>query len=230
MKANCMVIALLLISISCQRPKTQNNDVADPVREDIEWLNVWLPHTNDTLLPRVLLIGNSITQSYSQGVTDLLKDKAYVGQLTTSKSLGDPALIAEVSLILQQATFNVIHFNNGLHGWGYTEEEYANSFPQLIQTLKEYAPSATLIWASSTPFRSGEGMVGFDPLTERVKERNKIALEAISGHGIAINDLFASAELHPEYYTGGDGVHLNKDGVNALAAQVASVIEQALAN
>jgi lysophospholipase L1-like esterase len=73
-------------------------------------------------------------------------------------------------------------------------------------------------------------MVGFDPLTERVKERNKIALEAISGHGIAINDLFASAELHPEYYTGGDGVHLNKDGVNALAAQVASVIEQALAN
>lgn len=230
MKTNCIVIPLLLIFISCHHPKTRNSEVSDPIREDIEWLNVWLPNTNDTLLPRVLLIGNSITQSYYPGVTNLLKDKAYVGRLTTSKSLGDPALIAEVSLVLQQATFNVIHFNNGLHGWGYTEEEYAKSFPQLIQTLKELASTATLIWASSTPTRTGEGMLDFDPLTERTKERNKIALKAISGYRIAINDLFALAELHPEYYTGGDGVHLNQEGVNALAAQVANAIEQVITN
>lgn len=227
MKTNCLVIALFLLLISCNQQEQKNN-LSNAIREDIEWLNVWLPHSNDTLQPRVLLIGNSITQSYYQGVSDLLKDKAYIARLTTSKSLGDPALIAEVSLVLRQASFDAIHFNNGLHGWGYTEEEYKKSFPQLIQTLKEYAPSASLIWASTTPMRTGAGMIDFDPMTERVKERNKIALEAISGQDITVNDLFGIVESHPEYYAGGDGTHLVKEGVDALAKQVASVIEQTM--
>ena len=29
-----------------------------PKRETVEWIDVWLPHTNDDKLPRVLLIGN----------------------------------------------------------------------------------------------------------------------------------------------------------------------------
>ena len=36
------------------------SDLSQFPREDIEWLNVWLPHTNDRDLPRVLLIGNSL--------------------------------------------------------------------------------------------------------------------------------------------------------------------------
>lgn len=32
--------------------------------EDIERLDVWLPHTNDQQLPRVLLIGDSTTRGY----------------------------------------------------------------------------------------------------------------------------------------------------------------------
>ena len=35
-----------------------------PKRETVEWIDVWLPHTNDDKLPRVLLIGNSITRGY----------------------------------------------------------------------------------------------------------------------------------------------------------------------
>lgn len=60
-----------------------------PKRETVEWIDVWLPHTNDDKLPRVLLIGNSITRGYYPKVEKLLKGKAYVARLTTSKSLGD---------------------------------------------------------------------------------------------------------------------------------------------
>ena len=32
-------------------------------REAIEWCNIWIPDANETKLPRVLLIGDSITGS-----------------------------------------------------------------------------------------------------------------------------------------------------------------------
>src|SRR2546423_800188 len=87
---------------------------ADPpkvVREDIEWLDVWVPGNNAKGLPRVLLVGDSIARGYYPGVADRLKGKAVVARLTTSKGLGDPALPDEVRLVLGQAKFDVVHFN-----------------------------------------------------------------------------------------------------------------------
>ncbi len=205
--------------------KSQKNK---PVREDIEWLDVWMPNTNDSKLPRVLLIGNSITRGYTRGVINLLEGKAYVARLSTSKSLGDPGLLAEIALIMSYEKFDVVHFNNGLHGWGYTEEQYKKSFPDMIKTIRKYAPKAKLIWASTTPIRMGDGMTEFDSKTERVKARNQIALEAIKGKNIKVNDLFALVENHPEYYAGGDGTHLVTAGGNALIEQVAKVISETL--
>jgi lysophospholipase L1-like esterase len=204
--------------------KPSASDLSQFPREDIEWINVWLPNTNDKDLPRVLLIGNSITQSYYGKVQSLLEGKAYTGRLTTSKSLGDPALLAEIELVLRVEKFDIIHFNNGLHGFVYSEDEYRKSFPDLLKTIREYAPKARLIWASTTPIRTGDGMKEFAEGTARVKARNQIALEAIQGQNILLNDLFRLVEEHPDYYAGGDGVHLVDVGVTALANQVASVI------
>ena len=64
-------------------------------REAIEWCNIWIPDANETKLPRVLLIGDSITGGYGPKVADALKGKASVARLTTSKSIGDPALLAD---------------------------------------------------------------------------------------------------------------------------------------
>src|SRR4051794_30016476 len=126
-----------------------NGDEPRVVRENIEWLDVWVPNTNAHDLPRVLLIGDSITRGYYKEVEDRLKTRAYVARLATSKSVGDPGLLAEVQLVLHQTRFDVIHFNNGLHGWGYSEDEYARHFPQLLETLQKEAPGAKLIWATT---------------------------------------------------------------------------------
>jgi alpha-L-fucosidase len=219
-KINLIVLFGIIFIFSCT--STKNTAV---VREKTEWLNVWLPETNKTGLPRVLLIGNSITRAYYPEVEQLLAGKAFVAQLATSKSLGDPALLLEVDLILKSGHFDVVHFNNGLHGWGYTEAQYRAAFPKLIKTIRKGAHGATLIWASATPVRQGEGMLLFDARTERIKTRNQIAQECIAGKNIATDDLFSLIVGHPEYYAGHDGTHLNPAGVTALAKQVAQVIE-----
>ena len=56
------------------------------VRENIEWLDVWVPGNNVTDRPRVLLIGDSITRGYYKAVEDKLKGKAVVCRLATSRA------------------------------------------------------------------------------------------------------------------------------------------------
>jgi len=197
-------------------------------REYIEWSDIWIPGANKTDLPHVLLIGNSITRGYYGKVEEALKEKAYVGRLSNSKSVGDPALIDELAVILKNTKFDVIHFNNGFHGFDYTEEEYDKSFPQLIKVIRKYAPKAKLIWATTTPVRTGEGMKEFAPITERLKVRNQIALKHINRAGIEVNDLWKVVIDHPEYYAGGDGTHPVDAGYSALAAQVVSVLKDKL--
>jgi hypothetical protein len=54
--------------------------------------------------------------------------------------------------MLGAETFEVIHFNNGLHGIGaVSEKEYAEFLPQFLAHIRKLAPKAKLIWASSTP-------------------------------------------------------------------------------
>ena len=113
----------------------------------------------------MLLIGDSITKGYYPQVAEKLKGKASVARLATSKSLGDPVLLAEVALVLDQCRFDVVHFNNGMHGWGYSEEEYGKAFPELVATIRKHAPKAKLIWATTTPVRRRGNLSGSSGLS-----------------------------------------------------------------
>jgi hypothetical protein len=106
------------------------------VREDIEWCDVWLPYLNCNDLPRVFLIGDSITHAYYPEVEKRLAEKAFVGRLATSRSVGDPGLIREVETVLSQTHFDVIHFNNGMHGWGYSKPSMTSSSPNCWKLCK----------------------------------------------------------------------------------------------
>lgn len=198
-------------------------------REYYEWSDVWLPGANKSDLPHILIIGNSITRGYTPKVEPAFEGRAYVGRISNSKSLGDPALLDEIEAVLKHNKFDIIHFNNGLHGEEYTEAEYDKAFPKLIKLIRKYQPKAKLIWATTTPVRCGEGMTGFTAFSERVKERNKIAMKHITKDGnIMVNDLWGLVVDHPEYYAGGDGTHPVDAGWEALAAQVTKVLNEVL--
>ena len=196
-------------------------------REAIEWCNVWIPDANSTKLPRALLIGDSITGGYGPKVADELKGKASVARLTTSKSIGDPALLAEVALVLDQCRFDVVHFNNGLHGWGYSEAEYEKSFPELVAAIRKHAPKAKLIWATITPMRQAGKLDVIAEGAKRVQARNKIAAGIVAKEEIAVDDLYGLVKDHSEYWSP-DGVHFSGKGVAVQAEQVTTRILESL--
>lgn len=175
----------------------------------------------------MLLIGDSITRGYYPQVAEKLKGKASVARLATSKSLGDPVLLAEVALVLDQCRFDVVHFNNGLHGFGYSEQEYEKDFPELVATIRKHAPKARLIWATITPMRQPGKLNVMAEGTNRVRARNKIAEGFVAKEGLAVDDLYGVVKDHPEYWSG-DGVHFNGKGIAVQAEQVTKRIMENL--
>src|SRR4051794_1498640 len=69
-------------------------------RESIEWCDIWISHANETNLPRVLLIGDSIARDYYPQVEKRLAGKAFVSRLATSRFISDPVLLQEIKLVL----------------------------------------------------------------------------------------------------------------------------------
>jgi len=198
---------------------------ADIRRESIEWCDIWIRGCLGTDLPRVLLIGDSITKSYFQYVDKELKGKYCCGQLATSKCVGDPGLLKEFEIAFCDNDFDIIHFNNGMHGWDYTEEQYAEGLKEAFERILRYSPGARLIWAHTTPKRKGEGFLEFnDEITQRVKKRNLIATSLAKELQLEINDLFSLVVDRPEWFC--DGVHFNQDGVKALGKQVVNIIDK----
>jgi GDSL-like Lipase/Acylhydrolase family len=198
-------------------------------RESIEWCDIWISHADETNLPRVLLIGDSISRDYYPGVERRLAGKAYVGRLSTSAFISDPALLQEIKMVLGSYKFDVIHFNNGMHGWQHSETEYQQVFPKFLKTIQEYAPGAKLIWATTTPLKVSPKLPSNNQTQatdERIAARNTIALKFVQAKGIPVDDLNALVRGHPEYHS--DNVHFNARGIDLEAAQVAAQIEPPL--
>jgi hypothetical protein len=218
------IAVLLLAAVAA----TSSAEPSTPRRESIEWCNIWVPDATNSALPRVLLIGDSISMGYYDGVANALHGRAYVARMATSAAVGDIALLDQVRMIMNQYHFDVVHVNVGLHGWDYTEAEYRTHLPDLLRLIKRKAPAARLIWATTTPWRkSAPDTHEFHANNDRVKTRNQIATELMAKQEIDTDDLFGLVVNHPEYWSA-DGVHFNSEGQAVAAAQVAVCIRKVL--
>ena len=229
MKLTKSILAVTLIAGFTSLATAQPAAVPPSAHESIEWCDIWISHANETNLQRVLLIGDSITRAYYPQVEKNLEGKAYVARLASSRFISDPVLLQEIALVLDNNKFDVIHFNNGMHGWQHSEKEYAGAFPKFLATIKAHAPDAKLIWANTTTLKVSPTLPPDDQTQssdERIARRNAIALEYIQPAGIDVDDLNSLVKGHPEYHS--DNVHFNDQGIALQAAQVAAHIEPLL--
>lgn len=198
------------------------------LRERSEWCHLWWDHADDPALPRVLLIGDSITRGYRPTVTDKLKDKVHVDMFSTSKGVNDPAFEKELRYMLNEYEYVAVHFNNGLHASHMSEELYRSSLERAVDIIRERCPKAILLWAQSTPItEKTDSAVLDEKMNGQVLRRNETAAEVMKERGIPVNDLYSLIDGRPGFRLS-DGYHYTEDGYRFLGLAVAERIGQLL--
>ncbi len=203
-----------------------------PITEKIEWTWSDRPVKPVPGLPNVLLEGDSITRGYYPAVEKDLHGVANVYLFATSACSGDPRLPGQLRdyFSMMGVHFAVVHFNNGMHGWGYTEAQYAAGLPKMIAALKAGAPGAKLIWATTTPLQHGPATPGGPGAPQatnaRINARNRLAAEVMRRAGIPTDAVHALMLKHQDLHSG--DVHYTNAGYAVAAEQVAVSIRKAL--
>lgn len=206
------------ISLIAQTPVT--------IPEEIEWTWEVRPPHPDTNLPNVLLLGDSISRNYFPEVREKLAGIANVYLMASSTSVGDPRLEHQIEEFAEteKVSFRVVHFNNGMHGWAYTEDQYKAAFPAFLQAVRSLMEkNGTIIWANTTPVRADAKSGATNP---RIDERNAIALAFVKAASIPIDDQHALMLQYQDLYE--DSVHFNPAGASIQGDQAVAMIRPAL--
>ena len=194
------------------------------------------------MLPRILLIGDSIRMGYAPLVTQHLAQQAEIAQIPQNggDSQNVRTHLKEWLVQADAPNLSIIHFNCGLHDikrpFDATENqqpltEYVSNLRQIVPYLQEHTPSK-LVWASSTPVvhERHHAVKGFDRFQEDVEAYNAAAAKIMLEHAVPINDLFrVIQDDSPEECIAGDGVHMTERGNRRLANQVTKVLRDILA-
>lgn len=193
-------------------------------------------------LPKVLIIGDSISGGYTPRVAELLKGKAVVRH-NPGNAQHTGTGIEKLDAWIGDTDWDVIHFNWGLWDLCYRHPEskvqgrrdkvrgtlttpidvYEKNLDQLVTRLK--MTGAALIWAHTTVVPEGEAgrKLGDDA------KYNAAATRVMKKHGVPVNDLHAlTSEFGPELFSKPGDVHYNAKGYDKIARQVASAIEAAI--
>lgn len=193
------------------------------------------PVADDPRLPRVMLIGDSISIGYTIPVREMLQGRMNVHRPPVN--CGDTARgLKSIDSWLGEGKWDVIHFNFGLHDLKYVDEtgnlvapdkgrqvasveQYEQNLRQIVERLKK--TGARLIWASTTPVPDGSaGRVMGDEA-----RYNAVAAKIMKDAGIAIDDLHAVVVRNPHLQMPRN-VHYTPEGYQALARSVADSIEK----
>jgi acyl-CoA thioesterase-1 len=188
-------------------------------------------------LPRVFLVGDSISMGYTLPVRALLRGRANVHR--PAENGGDTGRgLRRLDAWLGSRHWDVIYFNFGLHDLKYLDAagkyvppehgHQVTPLPQYEANLRELVgrlrrTGAHLIYATTTPVPSGTlGRVEHDE-----RPYNEVALRVMRELGVAVDDLAAVVAKNPELQQP-HNVHFTDAGYAQLAAHVAASIEQAL--
>ena len=189
-------------------------------------------------LPRVLLLGDSISVGYTLPVRELLNGKANIHRPPDNCSATRHGLDG-IDRWLGDGSWDVIHFNWGLHDLAFVDDQgkrtveqtgrhqvpidqYETNLNTLVERLKQ--TGAALIWCTTTPVPDGAaGRKKGDEVLYNAAAKN-----IMNTHGIPINDLneFALARI-ADIQMPAD-VHFTDEGSAELAEIVANHILEAL--
>jgi len=173
---------------------------------------------DDPKLPRVLLIGDSVSRGYTLAVRAALAGKANVHR--APENCGPTANgLKKLEVWLGTGKWDVIHFNFGIHDRGTPLADYTARLAQIVTRLQ--ATGAKLIWASTTPIPDDAAK---KQSAASIVERNTAAAALMAKHTIAIDDLFTVITPQLATLQNPNDVHFTAAGYDFLGQAVAAAL------
>jgi hypothetical protein len=223
-----LLVALVLLPFQVHAESAA--DYAYPIspsvggRENTEWSTFYSYHTCDTnkTLPRVLLLGDSITQSIRGRIESILAGKAVVTYWVTSCGVVRPEYMAQLEIVLRTHDYAVIHFNNGLHMSNARYAEYAAALEKALRLVKRLQPKAKVLLATCTPLRD-------HPERCYVNHVNEIGIDLAKKLKLdGITDLYSLANGFDRKKAWRDEAHFTPESQKELASLAAECILKVL--
>jgi hypothetical protein len=221
------VMALLITPLSAQ-----HKAIDFPPTDEIDPALVQVPE--DQSLPRVLIMGDSISLGYTWEVRKILAGKANV-QHPGVNCWSTGFALEHIRQWIGKKRWDVIYFNFGLHDLKYLNDkseyvspdkgkqvasvrQYQANLKSIVTTLQR--TGAKLIFATTTPVPSGaSGRVQGDEV-----RYNAAASEVMREMGVEIDDLWSVVNPSLTTLQQPQNVHFTPEGSRVLGAEVASRI------
>lgn len=210
----------------------------------------YAPIVDDPKLPRVLIIGDSISIAYTLIVRRELEGVANVHRIAanggaTKTALGDYGLRRWIK---DGEKWDVIFFNHGVHDAGYrfdngvdkdedgnyaspargckpyvSVEDYEKNLHAIIAILRE--TGAKLVFGTTTPIPDSEA--------EKYVENselpyNEVAKKVMAEEGVAVVDLWAAVKPGQDKLQGPRNVHFRPEGSEVLGREVAQAVRDVI--
>lgn len=192
--------------------------------ENVEWSTTYAFGLTDETkdLPRVLLVGDSICNGYQEGVRQRLKGKMNVSYWISSYCTTSAAYLPLLSICLDDAKYDVVHFNNGLHSLDTPTDAWANGIKSALELIRRKQPEAKIVWCTSTPLTN-------EVKTAKSRELNAAGSKVVAElGGIATDDLFALCDSLDRITNWSDMFHFRPEAKARQADQVAAAVLSAL--
>lgn len=194
-------------------------------------------------IPKVLIIGDSISMGYQASVQEYLLGKAevirpYKENGGAENCQGTTNGIANIERWIGDTKWDIIHFNFGLHDIKHVDAEtrenskdpkaprqapprkYKKNLMYIVEVLKK--TGAKLIFATTTPYPDiVDGPVRKPGMPIKY---NKIAQKIMKKNEILVNDLYSFALPQLDSIQRPANVHFHEEGSKILGNQVAKVI------
>ena len=173
---------------------------------------------DDPKLPRILLIGDSVSRGYTQPTRKALAGKANVHRAPAN--CGPTASgLKNLDAWLGEGKWDVIHFNFGIHDRATPAADYVKRLEEIVVRLEK--TGAKLIWASTTPIPDNPAQ---KQTAASIVEKNALAAEVMKKHGIPTDDLFGAMTPRLKEFQPPLDVHYTGAGYDFLGATVGEAI------
>ncbi len=192
-------------------------------KEWTEWIHSKCIETTNDNMPKVLLVGDSITDGYYNFVSKKLWDICRVDYVATSYAVDSKTYNAVVSNIIKDSNYAVIHFNHGLHGKHMSKSTYLSRIKKLLLPIDK---NTELILATTTNVLK-DGVNKIEPSwNKKVLERNELIRSFANEIGAKVDDLYPLSVNMDYSHRTSDGFHYDEFGYDLLAEQVSKIIRK----